>query len=151
MGDPQRAKLQAAEQASRMSKMLSAHLTLSSLAVRAKRIMHWVTWASSSVLMNPVISLVMYSGACPRGDNPRTHRAWTSLVAQLLKNPHTNAGDTGSMPGSGKSPGARNGNPLQYSCLRNPTDRGAWWAIVQGVAKSRTRLSTQAHTHPQAT
>ena len=151
MGDPQRAKLQAAEQASRMSKMLSAHLTLSSLAVRAKRIMHWMTWALSSVLMNPVTSLVMYSRACPRGDNPRTQRGWASLVAQLLKNPHTKAGDTGSIPGSGKSPGDGNGNPLQYSCLGNPMDRGAWWAIVQGVAKSQIRLSTQAHTHPQAT
>ena len=137
MGDPQRAKLQAAEQASRMSKMLSAHLTLSSLAVRAKRIMHWMTWALSSVLMNPVTSLVMYSRACPRGDNPRTQRGWASLVAQLLKNPHTKAGDTGSIPGSGKSPGDGNGNPLQYSCLGNPMDRGAWWAIVQEVTESQ--------------
>ena len=49
-----------------------------------------------------------------------------------------NAGDTGdlgSIPGSGRSPGGGNGNPLQYSCLKNSMDRGAWWAIVQGVAK----------------
>ena len=52
-----------------------------------------------------------------------------------------NAGDAGSIPGSGKPPGEGNGNPLQYSCPGNPTDRGAWWAIVHGVAKSRTRLS----------
>ena len=51
-----------------------------------------------------------------------------------------NAGDPGSIPGLGRSPGERNGNPLQYSCLENPMDRGAWWAIVHGVAKSRTRL-----------
>ena len=52
-----------------------------------------------------------------------------------------NAGDLGSIPGLGRSPGEGNGNPLQYSCLENPMDRGAWWAIVHGVAKSRTRLS----------
>ena len=47
----------------------------------------------------------------------------------------------GSIPGSGKYPGEGNGNPLQYSCLENPTDRGAWRATVHGVAKSQTRLS----------
>ena len=52
-----------------------------------------------------------------------------------------NAGDLGSVPGSGRSPGEGNGNPLQYSCLENPRDGGAWWATVHGVAKSRTRLS----------
>ena len=51
------------------------------------------------------------------------------------------AGDMGSIPGAGRSPGEGSGNPLQYSCLENPTDRGAWWAIVHGVAKSQTRLS----------
>ena len=50
----------------------------------------------------------------------------------------------GLIPGSGRSPGVGNGNPLQYSCLGNPMDRGAWWAIVHGVAKSRTRLSNSA-------
>ena len=48
----------------------------------------------------------------------------------------------GSTPGPGRSPGERNGNPLQYSCLRNPMDRGAWWATVHRVAKSQTQLST---------
>ena len=52
-----------------------------------------------------------------------------------------NAGDPGSIPGSGRSPGEGNGSPLQYSCLENPMDRGAWWATIHGVAKSRTRLS----------
>ena len=52
-----------------------------------------------------------------------------------------NARDLGSVPGSGRSPGEGNGNPLQYSCLANPMGGGAWWAIVHGVAKSRTRLS----------
>ena len=52
-----------------------------------------------------------------------------------------NVGDLGSIPGLGRYPGEGNGNPLQYSCLENPMDGGAWWATVHGVAKSRTRLS----------
>ena len=52
-----------------------------------------------------------------------------------------NAGDLGSIPGSGRSPGEGNGNPLQYSCLENHMDEGTWWATVHGVAKSWTRLS----------
>ena len=52
-----------------------------------------------------------------------------------------NAGDLGSIPGSGRSPGEGNGNPLQYYCLENPMDRGAWQATVHGVAKSQTGLS----------
>ena len=52
-----------------------------------------------------------------------------------------NAGDPGSIPGLGRFPGEGNGNPLQYSCPENPMDRGAWWATVHGVAKSRTQLS----------
>ena len=52
-----------------------------------------------------------------------------------------NAGDPGLIPGLGRSPGEANGNPLQYSRLENSTDRGAWWATVHGVSKSRTRLS----------
>ena len=51
-----------------------------------------------------------------------------------------NAGDLGSIPGLGRSPGEGNGNPLQYSCLENPMDGGACWATVHGVAKSQTRL-----------
>ena len=52
-----------------------------------------------------------------------------------------NAGDWDLIPGLGRSPGEGNGNPLQYFCLENSMDRGTWWATVQGVAKSRTRLS----------
>ena len=51
------------------------------------------------------------------------------------------AGDPGSIPGSGRSPGEGNGNPLQYSCLENPMDGEAWWATVHRVAEGRTRLS----------
>ena len=56
----------------------------------------------------------------------------------MVKNLPANAGDEGLIPGSERSPGGGNGNPLQYSCLENPMDRGAWWATVHGVAKSRT-------------
>ena len=52
-----------------------------------------------------------------------------------------NVGDPSSIPGSGRSPGKGNGNPLQYACLKNPMDRGAWWATIHGIEKSRTRLS----------
>ena len=58
-----------------------------------------------------------------------------------------NAGNPGSIPGLGRSPGEGNGNPLQYSCLENPMHRGAWWATVHGVAKNWTRLSDFTHTH----
>ena len=61
----------------------------------------------------------------------------------VVKNPPANAGDVrdaGSIPGSGRSPGGGHDNPLQYSCLESPMDRGAWWAMVQRVAKSWTRL-----------
>ena len=59
-----------------------------------------------------------------------------------------NAGDSGLIPGSGRSAGERNGNPLQYSCLENSMDRGAWQAIAHGVTKSQTRLSDE-HFHFQ--
>ena len=59
----------------------------------------------------------------------------------VLKNPPANAGDAGSIPGSRRSPGGGNSNPLQYSCLGNPTDSGAWWARVHRMAKNQTRLS----------
>ena len=62
----------------------------------------------------------------------------------MVENPPANAGDTGDMdliPGSGRFPGYGNGNPLQYSCLKNPMDKGDLWATVHGVTKSQMRLS----------
>ena len=59
----------------------------------------------------------------------------------MVKNLLTNTGDACSIPGSGRSPGKANGNLLQYSCLGNPMDRGAWWAADHGVAKSQTQLN----------
>ena len=66
----------------------------------------------------------------------------------VVKNPPANAGDAGdadSIPGSGRSPGVGNGNPLQYSFLENSTDIGAWQATVHRVTKSWTRLSKSTH------
>ena len=56
------------------------------------------------------------------------------------------AGDLGSIPGSGRSPGEGNGSPLQYSCLEKPKDRGTWWTTVQGVTKNQTQLKFSNHT-----
>ena len=69
--------------------------------------------------------------------------AW--LGGSEVKASACNVGDLGSIPGLGRSPGEGNGNPLQYSCLENPMDGGAWWATVHGVAKSRTCLSDFTH------
>ena len=63
----------------------------------------------------------------------------------MVKNLPANAGDVGSIPGSGRYPGVGNGNPLQYPCLKNFMDRGAWWTTVHGAAElDRTE---QLHTH----
>ena len=67
-----------------------------------------------------------------------TLRIWASQVALLVRNLPANAGDVrdaGSIPGMKRSPGGGHGHPLQYSCLENPMDRGAWWATVHGVTK----------------
>ena len=58
-----------------------------------------------------------------------------------VKNPYANTGASGSIPGSRRSPGEGNGNPLQYSCLGNPMERGAWLPTIHGVAKSQTQLN----------
>ena len=63
------------------------------------------------------------------------------LSGSMVKNLPANAGDVGLIPGLGRSPGERNGNPLQYSSLGNTMDRGAWWATVHGATKGRARLS----------
>ena len=68
------------------------------------------------------------------------------LDGSVGKESTCNAGDPGLIPGWGRSPGEGNGNPFQYACLENPMDRGAWWAIVDGVTKSQTRLSDQTTT-----
>ena len=70
-------------------------------------------------------------------------RPGASLVAQMVKNPPADAGDKGSVPGSERSPGGGHENPLQYSGLENPMDRGAWWATVPGLQRIGHDLATQ--------
>ena len=65
----------------------------------------------------------------------------------MEKNLLANAGDVGSMSELRRSPGREHGNPFQYSCLENAMDKGAWWVIVHGFAKSQIRLTEHAHTH----
>ena len=75
---------------------------------------------------------------------------WVSQLALVVKNRPANAGDVGSIPGSQRSPGGGHGNPIQYSCLENPMNRGAWRPTVHGVAKNQTqlkRLSTHAYVY----
>ena len=81
------------------------------------------------------------SGPIPENPHPFPKMKGASLVAQMVKESACNAGDLGSIPGSGRSPGEGNGYPLQYSGLENSMDRGARWAAVHGVTKIRTRLS----------
>ena len=86
---------------------------------------------------------------CSCLENPRDSGAWWAAVYGVSQSrtrlkrlsSSSSAGDLGSVPGSGRSPGERNGYPLQYSCLENSMDRGAWQATIHGITKSGTRLS----------
>ena len=69
---------------------------------------------------------------------------WISFPGEsMVKNPPANSGEAGSIPGSGRPPGEGNGNPLQYSCLKNSMDRGVWWAIVHGCKRTGHNLKTK--------
>ena len=70
---------------------------------------------------------------------------WSFPGDSMVKNLPASAGDAGSIPQSGRSPGEGNGNPFQYSCLGNSMDRGAWRATIYMVAKSQTQLSMPTH------
>ena len=88
-------------------------------------------------------SLISFSPSYPLPCRGRRIDYVAFQVVLVVKNPPANAGnlrDMGLIPRSGSSRGGGNGNPLQYSCLENLVDRGAWWATVHGVAKSWTRL-----------
>ena len=77
------------------------------------------------------------------GSQRISHATLASLVVLVVKNPPANAGDIRDMvsiPGSEGSSGGGHSNPIQYSCLENPMDSGAWWATVHVVAKNQTRL-----------
>ena len=107
---------------------------------------YWESYLSSIILSQEVPLITVHPSVA-------WHFTDSSLVAQKVGFPGgshgkasaRNAGDLGSIPGSGRSPGAGNGNPLQYSCLGNPTDGGTWLATVHEATKSRTRLSDFTH------
>ena len=87
--------------------------------------------------------LWMWAGPCSRAT-----RDCIKSSRLVVKNLPANVRDAGSTPGSGRSPGGGHGHPLQYSCLENPVDGGAWRATVRGVAKSQTQLSTGTEQNP---
>ena len=109
-------------------------------AVLWKSALSWIFLPLSPLLFTSLLSLAICKAAFPGGSE--------------VKASACNVGDLGSIPGSGRPPREGNGSPLQYSCLGNPMDRGAWQATVHGVAKSRTRLSNftslQGHLKPNA-
>ena len=90
---------------------------------------------SKSVVQNKVVVITDAISGLGKGK-----RASGFPNGSVVKNLPANAGDSGSIPWSGRSPAEGNGNPLQYPCLGNPLDRGTWWATVYGL-QSRTRLS----------
>ena len=98
-----------------------------------------VKWACGIMCADMKRGALMQVGGGGGGvPGPKSSRA--SRVALAVKNPRASAGDEGdegSIPGSGRSPGGGHGSPLQYSCLGNPVDSGAWRATVQGVTKSQ--------------
>ena len=76
---------------------------------------------------------------------------FSSKGDKVVKNPPANAGDAGLLLGLGRSPGVGNGNPLQYSCLKNSMDRGDWQSTVHGVTKSQTRQHSSTAQHNKKT
>ena len=112
--------------------------------------------SQSNLFLNEETEVQEGRATCPRAG--RWHKDPCFLISAALhsfmgfpggavvKNSPANAGDTGSIPGSGRSSGGENGNLLQYSCLENPMDRGAWWATIHGVAKSWTWLTNRTTT-----
>ena len=118
---------------------------------------HWVTWKDLIMYVhsaNTTIYIINLIPLIPKYYHDATWASttWASQVVLVVNNPPANAGDIrdmGSIPGSGRSPGGRHGNPLQYSYLENPRDRGAWTATVQRIMQSRAwlkQLSTHART-----
>ena len=111
-----------------MNKILYIHTAEYCLALKGKKSCHMLQWMNlDEIILNDSI----YDQIGP------------FQVVLVVKNLPANVeviGDTGSMPGLGRSPGGGHGNPLQYSCLENPMDRGAWRATVHRAAKSWTRL-----------
>ena len=98
---------------------------------------NWATFTYTMELYRNRLATVQATTRCPCLHDTRS---W-SLSSGIRQTWIWTSALPGSIPGSGRSPGEGNGNPLQYSCLGNPMDRGAWWATVHRVAKSQTQLS----------
>ena len=96
--------------------------------------------ATVSILTSWLLVLPQEVGEMGRDFFPTPSLLWGPVVTGGSdgEEPACDAGDLSSIPGSGRSPGGGHGNPLQYSCMENPMDRGAWRATVHGVAKSQT-------------
>ena len=111
---------------------------------------HLLYSVESSPLEAPLSLFLELSLGLKSHGGKKKYSLWS--YTWLVQNPPGNAGDagdSGSIPRSGRSPGVGNGNPLQYSFLGNPMDRGAWWATVHGVTKSQTWLSDWTCRHTQ--
>ena len=110
---------------------------------------NWTIWWSFTFIY--FVSLFLFHNQCfpPYVCFPISPSFFFYVLAQVFglpwwlsgKETTCNVGNEDSIPWLGISPGEGNGNPLQYSCLENPMDRGAWWATVHGITKNRTRLS----------
>ena len=106
----------------------------------------WVQSLVRELRSHKLCSVAKNNSSSSNNNNDNTSylmELWASGVMLVVKNPPANAGDirdTGSVPVSRRSPGRGNSNPLQYSCLENPMDKGAWQATVYRVTKSQTQL-----------
>ena len=111
------------------------------------------TWTQQQICNFPNVSVAIQRTLLPQVQNSLApfHFTWGFPDGANSKEPtcqcRRNIRDPGSIPGSRRSPGEGNSNPLQYSCLENPTDRGTWRTTVQGVSKSQTQQSDLAHMH----
>ena len=99
-----------------------------------------------SALLQISLPLLSYFSMTPQRRRTTLTGHWASLCSSVGKESVGNAGDSGLISGSGRSPGEGNGNPLQYSCLENSMDRGDWQATVHGVARVRPDLATKPPT-----
>ena len=102
----------------------------------------WITKETQGTLVIPHLLTLDPRWLCVPLIQPSAIHTLGFPGVTVVKNQPANAEDVGSIPGSGQSPGEGNGNPLQYSCLENSMDRGAWRATVHGIAKSWTWLIT---------
>ena len=131
------------------SQILEGHLGTNLLKMKGKRKFSWKHSTCKATLVSRLGKLEPLEQPERESMLEQSRlQGWTGsqsiCPAKMVKNPPANAGDvrdTGSIPGLGRSLGGGHSNPLQYSCLENPMDRGAWWATVHGVAKSWPGLS----------